>query len=1052
MDPRQQLVTFPLNLGMDNVSFDESVQPAGARPRLVMSRNTRLTKVPGCVSKAPGVLTLSTLNGTPGGAIPAGREDSTLVPSRAAASTVRVAGGAVGMPTSLSSPTSPQNGYYPAQVTRAGVVPGSNNVFWNASCAYESSAGWTYFITLKRLSLFTGVYLSVLADDGRVIVSSTLLLSLVGGLSPTGVPDDGHYAGITAHGSTLVLWYAASGAASLLARTVAVNTSTLAVTLGTPATIYSPVGGIAGPQATQIANDPIDSANAYVAIQDSVTATSVAVLRVDIPGLTVAASATYAAGSFEWVGIAYKSGVGLLFATSAPGSQVNLRELNTTTLAATWTQLAILDDGVPSLGFQTYAGTTYRVISVSRIEATQVGTLVALLTSAGTVYASDGSINQQTMVGHVTTLRHADGTFDALIPAQVCYQPNSPLASYDPASDFFVGDPSVEVYRALPTLAPGSVATIAMFCVARIGVDLAIRYPGSLTSPSSMFLASSSSCIDVGSSQMLLTYVQENLLDGDVGDGYSIRYAALSLAATQPRVTYTADGAAIVAGALPAVWDGAELTEYSPLRQPKVTAVSTGGGSGAPLPAGSYLLAVVLSWRDASGLVHRSAPSNTVTLDNGVSPVDAIVKVYLPESYRNLLTQSGFQVVVYVSEVDGVTPYATQKWQVIAPLVAYDTRSYTFIDVIAGEPSAFRPPIYTDGSATQELAAFCPNACIDATVISDRLWLLDAELPRWWFSKSKASGVFLEMSPDLKVDLPSNAGIGVATSEMNGSPLFLTSRGIWTVGGEGPDALNQPPDFSSPVQVSDVACTQRLSVVKTPVGVMFVSNSRFVRFSGQIAEYPDVDASLYGAIVGTALFRKQQECVFFTANGYAWVFNWLADAWTLWDTTVTGLDSITGCAQRSDGKVLLVGSASGVGTLNLLNPDSVSGTSQIVLETGWITLGGPQDNNTISDLVLHAKRAAAHGLSITMAVDYLGTPTVVRSWTAAEVLSCVTDATTGLRYDLYPQLPTQTARAVKLTITETGSSDEAFVGLNMTVVFKKHGGKTDQSIRTGARK
>jgi hypothetical protein len=53
-DPKTALATFSLALGMDNVSAEESVQPAGQRPRLVRSRNVRLTKVPGMVSKAPG--------------------------------------------------------------------------------------------------------------------------------------------------------------------------------------------------------------------------------------------------------------------------------------------------------------------------------------------------------------------------------------------------------------------------------------------------------------------------------------------------------------------------------------------------------------------------------------------------------------------------------------------------------------------------------------------------------------------------------------------------------------------------------------------------------------------------------------------------------------------------------------------------------------------------------------------------------------------------------------------------------------------------------------
>lgn len=1054
MDQRAQLVSFPLNIGMDNVSIDEAVQPSGNRPRLVLSRNTRLTKVPGMVSKAPGVTTLASGGAGPfGGLVSIGGRDSTLYALRSLGRNRRVAGDAIGALDGLVH-SAAQSSYYPAQVTAAGVLPGSDGTRWNASCAYIASLDTTYYVTIQAIGGYPSVCLTAVSGDGTIVVKSTILVTFA---TATFFGTGQHYASITAHGTTLVLWYGEGAAASLSAAIVTVDPTNLEVSLGIPVSVYAPSGGIRGPRQIQVANDPADASNAYIAIQHNATPANVAVLRVNVPALTVATSISLAAGTFDWVGITYTQGVGLMVATSVTGGQTNVIELNTTTLATVWFHSNTLDDGVPSMGFQTYSSVVYRVLAVSRIEAGFQSTYVTWYDPTGVVFGTVTTIKQQTMVGHVVTLRHANGTYDALITAQVCYTPaaaGSPQDAYDPNSDGFVPDPSIEVWRIMPTETPAGATVLAPYCVARLGVDLAIRYPGMLNAGATLtYIASSSSCIDVGS-QLLISYLQENIVDGNIADGYVVRYALLDFGAVQPRFGITAEGIAVVAGALTTCWDGDETTELSPLRQPKITGVPTGGGAGVPLPAGTYQIVVIISWKDSSGQIHRSAPSNGLSLTNGGAAVDPILTVYLPDSYRNLLSQVGYQVVIYVSETDGLVPYATRKWQAVvgAGSVLYTTEKVAVTELLVGEPGAFFPAVYTDSSETQELPAFCPNASLDATIIADRLWVLDAERTfRRWFSKPKVPDVFFEMSPDLFIDLPASSGDGVATSELNGSPLFLTSRGIWTVAGDGPDALLQGPFFSAPQQVSDVACTQRLSVVKTPVGVMFVSNNRFARFAGQLQETPEIDATLYGNVVGTALFRKQQECAFFLAEGYVYVYNWQVDSWTLWDQTVTGLDSLTGCTQRFDGKVVLTGLSAGVGTLNLLDPDTVNVSAQIVLETGWVLLGTPQDHFTFDNVAMHAKRTSAHALAVDISVDYDGT-VVTRSYSAANVLSAVTDNTISKCYDLLPEVPLKKGRAIKLVLTESGSVGEAFQPINVTLEVIKQAGRLSQSIRNSARK
>jgi hypothetical protein len=1053
-DQRSSLVTFPLNLGMDNVSLDEQVQPVGQRPRLVSSLNTRLTKVPGCVSKAPGVTTLSSsLTGPFGGVIPLGTSKSALIPSRlwtlsAADGTSRVYDSAVSKVKSFAITSYPQSSWYPAQVDSAGMLAGTSSSQHPPSCAYVASQGWTYCLTIQPLtSSVAGIYLNVVADDGSEVLPATLVTSLTAGFA-----DERNLAAITSHGSTVVIWYGASGG-GIKACTLTLNTSTLQITTGFPATLYTPIGGLRGGLTTQIAYDEADPTVAFVATQDQAVATSVTVLRVLIPGLTVPTSNTIVLGvGFTYVALAYKSGQGLLLATSVAGSAVWERELNPTTLATVWNQAAALYDGVPGCGFETALGTVYRVFSSSRTAAGFDSTHVEWRDPAGALFVG-GPIRHQTIAGQLSTVRADSGDFVCYFPMQVNYAPSVwPPTAYQPTNAGFTPDPSVELYRMTLQLYNGS-TTLVPSCVAHIGVDTCTRIPtGGLTASATalpVFITSPSNCISA-SQRVLVTYLAENVIEGNVAIGFAVRYAWVNVGSVQPRFALTADGATIIAGALTAVWDGSDVTEFGPPRMPKLSGTVAGGAR--PALTGTYLFRVIESWYDAQGQLHRGPPSNLITLAPAAQSPQLTI-TYQPV-FKNGAGQQRSQLVVYQSEAGGTTLYAQPNW-VRYGFPTDDPFDLTVtVDVDATVVDAFHPALYSDGSATQELSAFCPNASLDVAVIADRVWLLDAERPsRWWYSKGKAPGIFCEMSPDQYVDIPSNAGTGIATSEMNGNPLLFSTKGIWTVNGEGPDALLNPPFFSAPVQVSDVACTQRLSVVKTPAGVMFVSNNRFQRFAGQVAETPDIDATLYGSIVGTALFRKQQECAFFTSQGYAYVYNWQLDAWTLWDTTVTGLDAVTGCAQRSDGKVLLVGSSSGTAKLQLLNPESVSGTAQISLETGWIALGGPQDNNTLHDLVVHAKRASAHALTMLVYLDYEQTPSLeTKAWTAADVLACVGDATTSKRYDVYPQIARQPARSIKLVFTESGANDEAFQPINATLDFIKNPGRLMQSMRDEARK
>lgn len=1044
-DPKTQLLTMPLAVGMDNVSLDEVVQLNAQNPRVQLSRNTRLSKVPGIVSKAPGATLLTSgLGSFCGGIVPVvGREGSALFLGGRYVSR-RVVNTSLGLISALNDVNAQQDPYFPVTVERAGQVPGGITNFNVATC-YQPSTGYTFFARIEGEYSSTTKYIVVTAidDSGRVVNTgySSTLSSSADEKSPN------NFVGLSAHGSRVFLWYGSSVSNALNVSSIGFGASLEFQFTGSFLTPVITPNTLPTFQSVAIAYDPDDANFAYVATRAAGAANSVTVMRMDMSGVapSIVQAVTIAmGGAWDNLAIAYKANDAVLLAVSRTSGTSQFYELNRTSLATTWSQVGRLYQGVVACGFYYHYNTSFgiaaarRVFAVSRAPASvsaSFGTHIESYSTGGVLDSmAGGLIHNMHICGQMVTHKVSAEEYYPLLPTVNVFGSSG---TYDPTSDNFVSEPAIEIYR------QGTYSNWK--CVARLGTDLALRYPG--PNVSGAVTAGGANSVVIHGDRMLVTYLAENVEEGAVARAFKARYAWLNLGSKQPLYAHSDGGAAYIAGALPAVWDGAFMTEHSPLRAPRIQAVNGSGTSppwsGAPA---TYLFAVVLSWRDADGRLHRSAPSNVDALTG--TAIQPYVEVYVPAGYpctTGTQTNERIAATLFVSEPDGLVLYA-QRTTITAL-----TSGWIRLDTIA-QPvvDAFHPALYTDGSASQELASHCPNASRAGAFVADRLWLLDAERTRAWPSKPIREGFAPEFNPDMYVDFPASAGELLNVLEYSGTPTFLSSTGLWTVDGAGPDALLQGVDFDSPRKLSDIACSQARGALSTPAGMMYVSHNRFIIFQGAPRVVFEIDAERYGLIVGTAIFRKYQEVCFFTAQGYVYVYNWQIDGWSLWDQTVTGVTSLVACAQvPTSGKVLYYGDA---GELWQLDPDTVHQSAQIGITSGWLSLGGAQDWNTLTRVILHAKRASAHALQVDIAVDFIDNVVSSKLYSAAEVLDQVRDQAQSLRYDLTPEPSDQNARAVRVTFTESGAVGEAFQPVHLTLEVLKQSGKSARSFGDGASK
>lgn len=1036
-DPKSALLSFPLDIGIDQNADPETVQPFGDRPRVVSSTNTRLTAVRGKVTKAPARTALGASLRRCGGIVPSRVYDSAAAFFHPGDDgNRRIASGSVGLLTSVANNATPQNSYYPVRVSRAGALPSGASSAWMPAVAHDTSTGYTYYATIGE-TIVSGVSCSyiavtVIGSSGQLVCSPTRLVLYSSSISNP-------FLALTAFPGQVTIWYKSTSTNAILAARLTVSTTV--VTLGSPSTIYTP-GSIAIGSAA-LAYDQSDTSNVYIVCYQSAS-NDARLLRVNPTSLTVSTGLDVVTGADASAkhAIAYvhdgTSGQ-LIWMVSWAAGACTLFAANTTTLVTSWSQTNRLwwaDEGAISCGF--YKIATPFSLNVGVFAATRQGTVASTATAGGTAVEaraySGGALTVTSqipwyqMVAPICTVKIEATTQWYSVFSVMPYYANA--GRNDPTDVNFISDPSVELMRM--RYDSGPVAYFDM--IGRVGTDMVWRHP---TTPAGL----NGCCFVRSDLKMRLTYVADEA-DG-VGRGPSVtRYVDFDWSPFNPRFALLAGGQAVIAAAQPAVWDGAEITEFQPARAPKIVGSAT-GGTGDTL-TGTYRFAAVISWRDSSGTAHRSPPSNTITL----SPAAAAVRLWVtvPVTYENRVTQGGYTVTIYASQNGGSVMYAQGIAEDVASSTAY---WHAFTAIYDPVQNALTPALYSDGSATQIKIPYAPNASRDAKVIGDRLWLIDAERNRAYYSQPMSTealaGVFPAMNPTQYVDFPAAAGTVIALENWKESPLFFSSTGVWTVDGEGPDALNNPPYFGQPRQLSDLPCTDGDSVVLTPAGIIFRSGNRFALAGNGFGVLDDVNANV--DVIGAVSFRDQHEVVVFLSNGTACVFNYLKQAWTTWDANVfSSSGAISAVAQDPwSGKALYFSDSATA--LFSIDPTTVSTTAQMSISTGWVIPGNPQEDCTLQNWYTRCARGGAHGVDMTIGVDYQANQPA-KSYSSTEV----TNTTTNGRYDLWAEPRDKPARAVKLTLTETGASGDGMQPINVTYEIIRNTGKKSSSLRQSGRK
>ena len=510
---------------------------------------------------------------------------------------------------------------------------------------------------------------------------------------------------------------------------------------------------------------------------------------------------------------------------------------------------------------------------------------------------------------------------------------------------------------------------------------------------------------------------------------------------------------AILSGGCPSAFDGTQCFELGFPHYPvfKLTLSGTGG-------TGNFNYIAQYQWTDGAGQLHKSArsvPTATPTLANqGVVITCAIPGFSARMKAINAAgtagshgPQSGLPVrrniLVYLYRT---TNGGTVYFQCHAPIpVQLDSPTVTITDdfTLSSDANLVKQPLlYGDGSdGTQPgnvLDDECPPAFQHAIVHNNRIYgIAGSDV---WMSKEFTTFAGAGFNEATAFSVDDGPGPLTALASMDGNLVPFKSDRIFLMSGQGPADNGTDNDLTPPSRItSDVGCLDWRSIVASKDGVYFQSQAgrRLLTRDLQVQPVPvveDLDAA--NPVVTSAIVHPSAGRILWTQNtddvtapriGVLIVNDYILESWT----------SIP--AIRNQGFVSAVvanatnGSAVGLNYYGMTAAGKIWRENVVNVPAGPYTDGGTFVSSVWTSpwiksdgltgwsqwqmirLLLTLKDPA--NITVTVAYDYVSTPTQTYAQTAAQIAAQIAP---GLPQVLLEIRPTnQRAAAMQISISDS---------------------------------
>jgi hypothetical protein len=497
-----------------------------------------------------------------------------------------------------------------------------------------------------------------------------------------------------------------------------------------------------------------------------------------------------------------------------------------------------------------------------------------------------------------------------------------------------------------------------------------------------------------------------------------------------------------ISGGILQQYDGAQVTEFGFALFPEP--VTTAIGAAGVMSTGTHFIKVVYEWTDANGQIHYSAPSiqesETVTNES----IDVTVATL------RVTNKSDITVSIFMTEAGGEIFYRATS--VTSPLFNDPTVDTVAFNINISDGDLIDNDIlYTTGGVLENTQ---PPAATFLEAYKGRLVLTGLENPvAYWYSKINQEGVPIEFTDVFSDVVESKGGDITAVSTLDDKLLLWKRDRPYYIYGDGPNASGAGA-FTIPEQINvDVGCSEHVSIVRMPDGLMFKSvKGIYTMSSGFGVQYVGAGVEDFnGLLITGAVLNPDTNEVRYVTEGRCLVYNYYFQRWSTFDNFAAkgAVNWINTFAYvRSDGTVFLESE-----TTNKDNGSPVG----LYLETGWMSFGGIQGFQRVSRFAILGTYKTRHILRIRVGYDfeefwrdsyYFDTETQLAPSTYGDASPYgeVTGEVYGgnsLSYFFRAHLSRQKCSSIRFSIEdvtteETGSSGEGFdiTGLALDVGLK----------------
>lgn len=384
-----------------------------------------------------------------------------------------------------------------------------------------------------------------------------------------------------------------------------------------------------------------------------------------------------------------------------------------------------------------------------------------------------------------------------------------------------------------------------------------------------------------------------------------------------------------------------------------------------------YYYYVTYEWTDASGNIHRSAPSIPYSITTGGSASTNTLKIpTLRLTYKN--SQNPVRIVIYRWSVNQQVPY--QVTSVINPLLNNPTVDFvTFADAYSDASILGNIILYTTGGIVENVA---PPACSVLSLYKSRLFVIPSEDPNnLWYSKQILEDTPVETS-DLftlytapTVSSQASTGPNFALMPMDDKNIISKQNAFYYFTGTGPDNTGANNDFSDPIFITtSVGSVNQNSFVMTPQGLMFQSQGKgiWILMRNLECNYIGAEMEAYNNnnVTSAILVPGTNEVRFTLDNGITVFYDYYFGQWG----TFTNVKAVSSCLYQDLHSYL-----DSSGNVYQETPGLyVDGSRPVLmsLTTGWINLAGLQGFQRAYFFYLIGQFLSPHKIAVEIAYDY----------------------------------------------------------------------------------